>query len=575
MPKYRTVAGRRSPRRWPRQSPDEAGMAMIIAVLVILLLTLIPLTMFFEAVQQLPLARHDQDHESALHAAEAGVEDYINHLNANNNYWSLGNAPGDGNQAFTTWVPVPGPSTTESFRYSVDATTTLSKGVIYVTSSGRSCAGTSSTCANGVVRTVKVGLRKSGFLDYLYLTDYELQDPALSGDPASCLLHAWQKNTSTGGYGPDTSQCSLIYMTNSAVFNGPVHTNDAFYVCGNPTFNGPVTATYNNPVNTSVAGVTSFAGTGPYLNPSNCGNSPNFSRNVRAVAPFCPISGSPTTANCDPVGETNFGLPNAQLPTVKTAAANAGTAGGCLFTGPTTIALHYTANVGTMDVTSKGSKSLNTSSCMTASQLTTLKSGSTVPNLALPPNGVIYVENTPSNTTDPNYSSCSGTACNGDVNVANSAINGGLAGQLTIASDNNIVVTGNLTYHQYPGGSDVLGLIASQNVAIYHPIDDRGNNATGTNTNVTVDAAILSLTHSFYVQNWSQGALLGTLTVNGSISQEFRGPVGTFSGQSASTGYAKAYTYDSRLTYLTPPYFLTPVASAWRKLSFAEIKPAF
>ena len=75
---------------------------MIIVITVVMLLTFIPLTIFTQSVQQLPLARHDQDHESALAAAEAGVDDYLNHLNQNSNYWTYnaGNLPPDGNQRF-------------------------------------------------------------------------------------------------------------------------------------------------------------------------------------------------------------------------------------------------------------------------------------------------------------------------------------------------------------------------------------------------------------------------------------------------------------------------------------------
>lgn len=198
-------------------------------------------------------------------------------------------------------------------------------------------------------------------------------------------------------------------------------------------------------------------------------------------------------------------------------------------------------------------------------------------NLALPPNGLVYVQNIPTSHSNPNYSSCSGTACLGDVNVSNAATNGGLAGQLTIASDDDIVITGNLTYHVFPGGLDVLGLVALNDVVVYHPITSGGNNASGSITNPVIDAGILTLKHSFFVQNWSQGAPLGTLTQNGTIAQEFRGAVGTFSSNPVSlvSGYAKSYTYDTRLAYLTPPYFLDPILSAWRKLSFAEMKPAF
>jgi hypothetical protein len=50
-----------------------------------------------------------------------------------------------------------------------------------------------------------------------------------------------------------------------------------------------------------------------------------------------------------------------------------------------------------------------------------------------------------------------------------------------------------------------------------------------------VQAAILSLKHSFTVQNFARGAPLGDLTVNGSITQKFRGPVRT----TGPTGYLK------------------------------------
>ena len=55
--------------RRPVAPHDEAGLAMIIVMVVIMLMTLISLTMFSQAIEQLPLARHDQDHEASLAAA--------------------------------------------------------------------------------------------------------------------------------------------------------------------------------------------------------------------------------------------------------------------------------------------------------------------------------------------------------------------------------------------------------------------------------------------------------------------------------------------------------------------------
>jgi hypothetical protein len=233
---------------------------------------------------------------------------------------------------------------------------------------------------------------------------------------------------------------------------------------------------------------------------------------------------------------------------------------GCLYTGPTTITFKVVGGIGKMDVTSPAALRTNTG-CGPGT------------NLALPAIGVVYVQNVPTATSDPNHSTCSGTACNGDIKLS-----GTLKGELTIASQDNITIVGDTVYNTAPpGGGDVLGLVADNNVAVYHPVDSSGNNATGTMTNVTLDAAILSLNHSFYVQNWASGAPLGTLHVNGVITQEFRGPVGTFcstcSPPSTVSGYAKDYNYDTRLKYLSPPYFLSPTQSAWGRISYTELKP--
>ncbi len=529
---------------------DEAGLAMIIVVMVVLLMTLIPLAIFSQAVEQLPLARHDQDHESALAAAEAGVDDYLNHLAQNSNYWTYnpGNPPPDGNLAFGSWIKLSGPSTNgECFRYDVDTSTTASTGIVYLTSSGKRLTNSALGCTSaGVMRTVTLGLRRQGFLDYLWLTDYEITDPALTGASTSrCKVHAWQYNSTTGRYGPDLSaspDCSIVYWTSLASLNGPVHSNDGLYVCGSPSFLGNTDTYYNSPTSNNQPNALKFGGGGTVLNPLNCANSPIYG----VSQPAQPAAGALL-----PFPPANTSIRN-QADSVLGGA-------GCLFTGPTTIKLNAD---GTMDVTSPATKSSN---CM---PVTT--------GMHLPSNGVIYVQNVPAGA-DPNHSACSGNACFGDVNVS-----GTLNGQLTIASMDDINITGNLTYHQYPGGNDVLGLVADNDVAVVHAA-----NAT-VQDDLTIDAAIMSLNHSFYVQNWSTGtnaACTGahpctvpgvhSLIVNGVITQEFRGPVGTFSGSPPvlQSGYNKDYNYDSRLKYLSPPFFLSPTQSAWQRISYAEIQP--
>jgi hypothetical protein len=91
---------------------------------------------------------------------------------------------------------------------------------------------------------------------------------------------------------------------------------------------------------------------------------------------------------------------------------------------------------------------------------------------------------------------------------------------------------------------------------------------------VTVDAAILSLAHSFIVDNYFCGATIGTLTVNGAIAQKFRGPVGTSLGNTAVTGFTKTYAYDDRLRFRSPPKFIDPVAAGWQVQLYTEQVPA-
>jgi len=139
-------------------------------------------------------------------------------------------------------------------------------------------------------------------------------------------------------------------------------------------------------------------------------------------------------------------------------------------------------------------------------------------------------------------------------------------GQVTLSAKDDVVLTGNLTVND-PTDTDVVGLIAGNCVWVWHPVKDGGWAGTVnlyTSTQVTtIQAAILALRHSFLVENWTDGSVLGTLSVTGAIAQKFRGPVGTGSGGTMVTGYAKNYDYDERLAQLQPPYFLESSTATW------------
>jgi hypothetical protein len=533
---------------------DEQGIALI----TVLILTMVALALVSAvtayALGSMPISRHDQDWNAALGAAQAGLNDYIYRLNQNGNYWqySTSNLPPDGNQAFTTFVTVPGQPNQATFRYAADTSTLAADGTIKLTVSGR---------VHKVTRTVYGTLRRRSFLDYLYFTEYETKDPAAYVKPPDPFSPSQaQTACSKHYYEGRNSQCTTIYFTTRDTINGPLHTNDAINICGDPDFNGPVTTSYQP------------ASGNRWLDCGGSNPSWNSAGDPKYAAPLV-MPPSNTSLKSDADG------------------AVGGT--GCLYTGPTQIELFPG---GTISVISPFTKVTNPGCGPGA-------------NLNLPQNGVIYVQNVPSDPTDPNYGTCTygpptgGTypyppglpvPMPGDLNTYNCTagdvfLEGNLKGQLTIGAENDINIIANTKYAGGVTGTDVLGLVANGSVKVFHPVDCDDNTSTcdmtrkagphfngslsgGTRfTDPQIYAAMLSVQHTFIVPYYQDGTPLGTLTVDGAIGQKYRGPVGTFSGSSIVSGYSKGYTYDSRLKYLSPPRFLNAVQAAWQVSTWGEI----
>jgi hypothetical protein len=93
--------------------------------------------------------------------------------------------------------------------------------------------------------------------------------------------------------------------------------------------------------------------------------------------------------------------------------------------------------------------------------------------------------------------------------------------------------------------------------------------------NREVDAALLSVAHTFMVQNYDRGGYRNNLKLFGSIAQKFRGPVGTSIGGSPATGYTKSYAYDPLLVTVSPPKFLAPSATSFTLVRYASVDLAF
>jgi len=563
----------------------------------------------------------DRDSLNAMQAAYAGIADYQSRLTNDNSYWRYGAAtpfttgstfagtnsnPAFGTTAGGTWATVSGSGGTETYRYEVNNAAFASTGAVQVRVTGR---------AGSQTRSIVATVRGTGFIDYLYFTDFESSNPALTGETQSgnsrkaCLsVHMTDPAYSS------TTACSPVQFIAGDTLNGPIRTNDEFTICG---------ATFNQTVQSTAAD-------NVYNKPSGCSN-PTFAQKSSTVP--------------QPAHVTSLLLPQTNTNMVQAARSDQPNP-GCLYTGPTSITFN---GDGSMQIISPWTlatqiyqKSDGTyggtlpSMCGTKSAL----SSTTGARVTVSSN-LIYVQSVPSVSTDPNYWAstsagptpasgavvCSKTVKSGFTStttygngllsplggnypgtgeyvgaVGNTSaaspyycrngdafVSGTFTGALTIGAQNDVYVTGSITYKD--PATDILGLVGQTAVSVWNPISCSSyasdgvtcSTSSGASTllkysrgsNVEIDAAIASNGGTFTVQNYAYGAKLGTLTVRGSIAQEWRGAVGVSYGDGHVTGFTKSYGYDQRLRNTAPPKFLQPVTTAYSISQQVEVSPAY
>ena len=249
-------------------------------------------------------------------------------------------------------------------------------------------------------------------------------------------------------------------------------------------------------------------------------------------------------------------------------------------------------------------------------------------SVSMPTNGVVYVEDcvnsatcttaspmAPTGSIDPGEE---GVTTQNQNSVGDAIVQGSVTNPMTIGTSNNIIIDGNLCYTDDVSGGTCTAsptspvdqrariggrqlrraqpshglhhVHGSESITGNAPTTARRASATARPlcdlSNPIIDAVILALKGSFLVNYWDQGSVLGAncpvptattqptipncITLNGTIDQAWRGAVGTGS-PSVSTGYAKNYQWDSRLAYLSPPYYLNPGTSQWGFASFTNV----
>jgi hypothetical protein len=525
-----------------RRRRDE-GFALPGVLFTGLLLTLFMLVSMTAVLRGATLGRFDQDGKIAMGAAQTGLEDYLSRVNADANYWQLGNTDASNTAISASGRPIQGTGGAAGrYRYQVLSTTdeTARTGIVRLQVTGISSPGASRPDA---VRTLTATLRPRTFLDFAYLSDVEVIDPALTGSDPRCARY---------GYGPSSRaglDCPSIIWKAGDVVDGPVHSNDVFTIDSAVNFKNPKTESSWPDIEGAPASAKTWQGLATVLS----GNKPVY-------APTLPLP----TANSE---LTKYVDPDVD--------GDGQTGPGCYYTGATRIIFQGT----TMKVFSP-----NTSRTDTPDRCLTVASRAVEQTKPIPP--VIYVDSTTAACTQgalgypaTGEQVTAGTATdaawgettNYDCHRGTVYVQGHVDSQVTVAGSDDVVVTDDLTLDDGGNGTDVVGLIAGGYVWVYHPLNSAGNNLPTYNKVREIDAAILSLRHSFVVQNWDQGQYLGSLHVFGAIGQKFRGPVGANDPDTGQKyGYLKDYQYDTRFKDIQPPYFLKPAANLWQVLTVTD-----
>jgi len=94
----------------------DSGVALVVVLGTTMVMTLLVVALSGYALSGYVSAKTDTDWNASIAAAQAGVDDYIAHLNEDPNYWS---EPDETNPALSGWTPVPGSTNGAEFRYEV------------------------------------------------------------------------------------------------------------------------------------------------------------------------------------------------------------------------------------------------------------------------------------------------------------------------------------------------------------------------------------------------------------------------------------------------------------------------
>ena len=217
----------------------QHGFTMIIALGVMFVTSLLLVAAFTAVNGDIHVSHEHVTHQQAYYAALSGVQEYEYKLESNSSYWEncepLSSVAEGGARFEVTLLPAEGqakcnpanPFETEIESSGAAANTfrILSVGCAGANNLA-SCQGQSRSkvSTRSIVATFKV----SGFLDYVYFTQYEDIDPTLNGTNAvNCTKYYEEKGVKRAG------ECQNLIFTTGDSVKGPMHTDDAAQVTCN------------------------------------------------------------------------------------------------------------------------------------------------------------------------------------------------------------------------------------------------------------------------------------------------------------------------------------------------------
>jgi hypothetical protein len=557
------------------RASSQSGFTMIIALGVMLVTSLLLVAAFTAADGDIHLSHVNSVQKQAYYAALAGIQEYEYQLENNPDYWETcaspaNTVPQEANERYEIKLLVASSapstlkacSTSSPFESMIESTGSAAN-TFRIESTG--CAGLANltTCENQphstvAKRSIVATFQVVGFLNFVYFTNLETEDPGLYEPSSSWKCEKY--------YGERSSECVSIEFTSGDEVKGPMHTNDAVDVCGSASFgrkghNPPdVIEFFRGLQSIGCSGATYYTASKSYIKGSSL---------------IPPQSDESLGSYVEKENE---------------------------FTGVTHLELNGTAN--TITVFNAGLSGGKETLPWPENGLIWVKSSSSSSAC-----GYKYI---PDNSDNKNETSS-------ETNCGTAYVQGTYSKSLTIGTDDDLIINNNIyptsvagKLGTVPTGTATLGLIANNYVRVYHPVGETytrsgskckennygsqshpriikdpetspnsgiceytneiahfgteevqacdAPNASGSLSGPWIYAANLSTRHSWAVDNFFCGEELGNLNVYGVIAQNYRGIVGTGAG----TGYIKNYNYDQRLAVDEPPYFLSPLKAGWK-----------